>query len=351
MINFPPDRPVLLASLLAIGGWLCFAPASGDLRAQQFSGSTSATFPDSRPVSPVATNPPLPRAQPVEEAVPAVEGVRNPGRGEPGGPPAQRESVGIPQINVIDKFLATEYALASALNRFDQTEWAREYKDLYDRFKVDGSPGTIDGVGRVGKCMALGVRATDGVLALKARNVEDLNDCAEDIEKLAHSLGVDPVFLQKANIVKHHAGRQEWIEAFMHLGYLQQDVMRRLDMNAEERNDAVLVIMGGWLQGGRIMTHVILEYYDKATPDTRVHISNILREPQLVALMIRELDKLDDEVKQDPRFAPVLEFLPTVFEKINIGMHDAIAKEDVAALHAEFDRLVRLTVNPAGAVE
>ena len=259
---------------------------------------------------------------------------------EDGGPPGNRESVGMPQISVIDKFLATEQALARSLNRFSEADWAAEYLRMYDAAAVKTATGLYESSPRATLALILGIKASDGVLALKGRGVGQLNSCAESIQYLATKLGVDPAFLQKATIVKHHANRNEWLEAFMNLGFLQHEVMRSLEQDPKQKDEALLVIVGGWLQGGKVVTRLILENYEGGDSASKAHISNILREPMLIKLMLKELQKIDPELKKDPNVADILAFLPGVIERIDVDLYESIPKTDVEWLNSEFSKLV-----------
>jgi hypothetical protein len=272
----------------------------------------------------------------------AVPGFARSQSGEVQKPPAsERQSVGLPEVNVIDKLLAIEIALAQTLGRSKEDDWAQDYRELYQKYKEDGNPGFIEPKGRAALALALGVKASDGVLALKGRDVEALNDCAEQIEKLALRLGVDQEYLGKAYNVKHHANQGQWLEAFMFLGYLQHEVIRKLDTEPENKEDAVLVVMGGWLQAGRCVTDIILKHY---TPD----LSNTIREPKILQLMIAEMNKLDDAVKQDPYVQKLMAFLPKALEIVNVGLREPVfPREKVQELHDQFDALVNDIMSPA----
>ena len=260
------------------------------------------------------------------------------GKSDNQGPPKQRQTLGLPQISVIDKLLAAEMALGPALKRKGEADWAAEYKALYNTNKVDATPGNLS-PSRPVVSMALGVKASDGVLALKGRDIEALNNCAEQIEKLAAKLDVPGRHLERAAMVKHHAKQQHWIEAFMELGFLQRDVSRNLENNPEQKDDAMLIVVGGWLQGGRCVTHLILDHY---TPES----SNILREPKLVQVMVQEMNKIPDKYKTDPVVREVLKFLPEAQKLVDVGIRDAVPIESVKALHKGFESLVKMIVKP-----
>jgi hypothetical protein len=146
--------------------------------------------------------------------------------------------------------------------------------------------------------------------------------------------------LEHANLVKLHASKKRWIEAFMELGWLQHQVSMYLEDHPEQKDEALLITLGGWLQGGSCVTSLMKDHYDPKT-------SNILREPRLVAVMVEFANQMRPEYKKDPTVAEVLAFLPKAQSKINVPLHAPIPREDVDYLNKEFTRLVDLISAPA----
>lgn len=251
----------------------------------------------------------------------------------PNPPTGPRQKV-FPQPNIIDKLLAAEYALGKSLKRNNEEAWATQYKELYGKYHQSIALNALQEKGRPALAMSLGIKATDGVLALKGRDIGALNDCAEQIEKLAQKLGVPSNLLQKASLVKHHADQKRWLEAFMELGYLQHKIMKHLEENPEQKDDALLIVFGAWMQGGRCVTALVLDHYS-------ADASNILREPRLVDYMIEEAKSLSKRYPEDPLVKDLIALLPVVQKRVNVGLNDPIAKAEVQALHSDFDLLVR----------
>jgi hypothetical protein len=247
----------------------------------------------------------------------------------------------LPQISVIDKFLSIESVLSAGLKRSTEDEWVRDYNELYQRFREDGSPSGIRGGGKsiAYTALALGVKASDGVLALKARNIEALKNSAEQIEVLARKLGATEGELGMADTVKIYADKNQWFNAFLALGRLQRDLLGYLRSNPEKTDLAALVIVGGWLQGGRCVTHVIDKNY---TED----VSNVLREQRLVDLIRENLEKVAPVYLREPVVAQIIRELPDIREKVNVGLKEPVKHENVKWLHLKFDELVTLVMTP-----
>lgn len=256
----------------------------------------------------------------------------------------QRDKV-LPQISVIDKLLAVEGALASALGRSTEEQWAQSYQDLYQKFMRDGALSAIPGKGddEMVNAFVLGIKASDAVLALKARNVEAMNLAAEQIDALARKLGASEAELGMANTVKKYARERRWLDAFMALGFLQRNILNYLRVNQDRVDQAKLVIVGGWIQGGRCVTHVIKENYGDI-------VSNILREPRLVAMLQEALDEMAPKYKIDERLKKIMDLLPEIKKRVSVGFHEPVKKEDVEWLHKTFDELVmEITTGKAAA--
>jgi hypothetical protein len=85
---------------------------------------------------------------------------------------------------------------------------------------------------------------------------------------------------------------------------------------------------------------LILENYDRGDASSKAHISNILREPMLIKLMLKELQTIDPDLKKDPNVTRILEFLPGVIQKIDVDLYGQISKDDVKWLNDNFSSLV-----------
>lgn len=255
-------------------------------------------------------------------------------------PPPRRDRVrdrSLPQISVIDKLLAVESALNSTLARTNEDEWVRDYQRLYSRFRENGH---IDAIRDQGKnqayvAMALGVKASDAVLALKARDLEALNVCAEQIDLLARNLGATDGELGMAGTVRHYANKKQWFSAFLALGRMQRDVTNYLESSTDKRKRdlAVLVAIGGWMQGGRVVTYVIDANYTDWS-------SNVLREPRLVDLIQENLASIDPGYLNDELVSKIMKALPDIHRLVDVGMNDPVKRANVKELNSIFTSFV-----------
>jgi hypothetical protein len=212
-----------------------------------------------------------------------------------------------------DKFLGLDQVLNL---KFD--DWKAVYNEISHHIDVSKLKEESD------VALALGVKIADGVMSIKARDVNGLNECSKQIEDLARKLGVKDEEMARAKIVRAHANKNEWLHVFMELGFLQTDIMKslRAQNNAKRRP---LIITGGWMQGLHYTSHVILKHYSAET-------SNFLREPVLVQAMQGELAALPAAVKSSPKVSALIALMPDIYTAVNIAINGSIPKEGVQKL-------------------
>jgi hypothetical protein len=224
-----------------------------------------------------------------------------------------------------DKFLALDQLVPSGEINWNQT---------FRKVAVDIDPDQFTDKETI-LPMVLGVRIADGVMAIKARDVELLNKAASDIETLAKRMGVADADLNRARAVRAAANEKKWLNVFMELGFLQQDIMKKLE-NKESAARTTLLVVAGWLQGARYTTALIADHYTGAT-------SNLLREPKLLEALAAKMDALPAASKENAAVSKVREVLPKIQKIIDIPLDGSVPKESVA----ELDRLCTEAVKAA----
>lgn len=224
---------------------------------------------------------------------------------------AEIAPIGLP--SPYDKFLGLDQVLNLTFE-----DWKTVYNEIARSVDVSKYTDESD------VALALGVKIADGVMSIKARDVQGLNDCSKEIEELAKKLGVKDEEMSRAKTVRAHANKGEWLQVFMELGFLQTDIMKslRAQGNAQRRS---LIITAGWMQGLQYTAYVVGKHYSAP-------VSNYLREPLLVNAMQKDLETLPDTIKQSPKVASLLSAMPTLYGIVNIPIEGSIAKEGVDKL-------------------
>ena len=229
--------------------------------------------------------------------------------------PSKAKDAGVGMPTPYDKFLALDQVLTKTKIKWD---------DTFRKVAVDVDPDAFTDKD-VAVPMILGVRIADGVMAIKANNAELLNKCASDIEKLAKKMGVADADLGRARSVRAAANKGEWLKVFMELGFLQQDIMKKIDQ-PEHVTHGTLLIVTGWMQGARYTTTVIDENY---SPET----SNLLREPLLAKALKEKIESLPPNLQSSPLVGKLREVLPKIQTILTIPLDGSISKENVGELN------------------
>jgi len=242
--------------------------------------------------------------------------------------PKTAEDGGLGMPAPFDKFPALDQALSDT--RFD---WGKTLLQVAvdvdaDRFKPRD----------VAVPMLLGVRLADSVMAVKACDAGSLNKCASDIEKLALKLGVQDSALGRAHAATAAANNNEWSKAFVDLGFLKQDIMKKIsDKDHPTRGD--LLVVCGWMQGARYTTTILENHYSAAA-------SNILREPLLPEALNEKVRQMPYGVKKNPTVAKMLEVLPRIQTILNVPLDGTISKENVIELNKLSTEVIRKAEQP-----
>ena len=227
--------------------------------------------------------------------------------------PTKAVDAGLGMPTPYDKFLALDLAIKGKVN----------WKSYFSKTAVDVPVDEISDT-KVQLPLLLGVRVSDGVMAIKARDAELLNKCASEIEAAAKKLGTPDSDLARAKAVRASANAGEWLKVFMELGFLQQDIFKTLD-KADNKAQGSLVYIGGWLQGARYVSGVIEDNYTPAG-------SNTLREPLLVKALLDKIDKLPEPAKSSPMVVKAKASLTEMYDIVNIKIDGSIPKEKVTRL-------------------
>lgn len=212
-----------------------------------------------------------------------------------------------------DKFLGLDQVLSLT---FD--DWKKVYGDIAVDVEANSYTNESD------VALALGVKIADGVMSIKARDVQGLNDCSKQIEELAKKLGVKDDEMARAKVVRAHANKGEWLQVFMELGFLQTDIMKSLRAQGNTKRRS-LIITAGWMQGLQYTSYVVKNHYS-------ANASNYLREPVLVKAMQADLNTLPPDIKDSPKVAAMIGELPGIFDGVNIPVEGSISKEGVDKL-------------------
>lgn len=200
-----------------------------------------------------------------------------------------------------------------------------KWSEVINRTQVDFDADAITDK-TVAMPALLGFRICDGVIAIRARDAEKLNACAEDIEKISKKLGVKDSDLKRAKMVRSFANSGEWTRVFLELGYLQMEIENVLQRESNGTGKAPvrkILYAAGWLQGARYTSNLVKDNYNAKT-------AGILREPLLVKGLKKDLDQAG--LPNTGIMKLLSDGLGELEKLVNVGIHQPLPQESVEAM-------------------
>jgi len=210
-----------------------------------------------------------------------------------------------------------------AMDKLGKTDWnkAASYNQKYD-YSDDYL-----------RALNLGIRAADGFLAIQARDKSKLGEMIKVIITLAEELLVQETILDKGKTFEELSRRDEWEKLHRELDKLRDDVVEEMK-RLGDRDIALLVSAGGWLEGLRAASGLLKEKYDAKG-------SSVLYQPRLVDYFLEEMGKMDPEARTSPAVAKLIEELPRIKDLVDVGYRNPLPEENVKKLNAISDELIK----------
>ena len=227
-------------------------------------------------------------------------------------------------LSVIDKLIAVEQDLSRKGKAID---WNQHYRQVSNQFPV---PADIEDARA---CVLVGFKMADATLALKAQNAEEFKRCVELVEKLAVNLDVPQEALDRSFSVKTAVERNDWLDAFMQLSMMRQDVVRQLEsLHNGDRSRGILIVCGAWMQASRVAYNLVTDDVLDASA------TNYLRAPLFVGLMRKELEGISDPgLKNSAQVKDLLGMMPEIEQIVTIDRNPDIPEGQVT--REKLDRL------------
>lgn len=175
------------------------------------------------------------------------------------------------------------------------------------------------------KALNLGVRVADAFIAIEAKDAKALQALSKTLIALAQPLGVSKEITDASDGIQRNAQANKWNEVRQNVIDLQDKI--RAELEDQKRGDeAVLVVVGGWLQGLHLVTKSLSTDYDaKAT--------SVLRQQALVDSLTTQLNGLSADAKKLPSVQQMTKDLPEIGKLVNVGKEEPVSKEKVKSLY------------------
>ena len=182
------------------------------------------------------------------------------------------------------------------------------------------------------RALNLGVRGADGFIAVQARDKAHLAQMIEIIIKIAEELGASDTILKKRSEFETYAKKNQWFELRGELDKLRDDIQLEL-VDQGENDIALLMSIGGWIEGLRITSELLTSQYDKDN-------STLLYQPILVQYFHKEFDNLGGNAQKNIVVKQIKEKIPEIQSLINVGFEEPVPVENVRKLHTISSQLI-----------
>lgn len=187
------------------------------------------------------------------------------------------------------------------------------------------------------KAANLGMRVADAFVAVQAKDSNALRRASDVIEILSLELSADLSLKNKIAVANKLADEGKWNELRTILESVRVDVLDEMKAN-KDKDSVTLATVGGWLRALNIATMVINDNY---TPEA----TKILRQPQLVAYLKKQLEGLGPKARDVPFVKKIIGQMDAIAKLTDIPDGSTASKEDVKKLYQISSELAAAIVN------
>ncbi len=182
------------------------------------------------------------------------------------------------------------------------------------------------------RAMNLGIRAADAFLAIQAKDSDKLNEMISVMVSLARTFKVSDTIMNKAEMFQDLSAKKEWKKMLQELEILQSDILNELNV-IEDQDLAVLMSAGGWLEGLRACSNVLLENYSPKG-------SSLLYQPKLVTFFQEELGKMGAGPKGNALVCEFNSITPDLLKLVDVGFKKPVPMDNIMKLNDISKKLV-----------
>lgn len=224
-------------------------------------------------------------------------------------PLTAKELASVAQVEALS--VPTPAELMAALNKVAKPNWQSRYR----------APIPTNFSSRAQIALNLGGLIADGYIAVEAEDAQQVKNTGKDIIALAKCLAVSESVIARGNSIFEFAERNEWNTLKEELEATQNDVK----LSLEQQHDTGLVnliSLGAWIRGTEIVSGWIAENYTPAA-------AKLLRQPEIVALMLAKVNALPPKAKEDPLVAELIARLPELQNLVSFSSDKTPTVDDV----------------------
>ena len=183
------------------------------------------------------------------------------------------------------------------------------------------------------RAMNLGIRATNGFMALQMHDRIRFDEMVSVIFTLAEELGVSNVVLDQGRAISDLVQQEDWFAVRRALDGLHDSIESELQAMGDD-DTALLMAAAAWLEGLRAVSHILDRNYDP-------ELSTILYQTGLVRHFQEKFQTLCPEAKAHPLVERLSKALPDILALIDVGPGNPVPEENVHHLFEISTELIR----------
>jgi predicted nucleic acid-binding protein len=211
--------------------------------------------------------------------------------------------------------------LFSALNKLGQGNW----NTIVSAIKAEPKKKKIDYTDRKIQAMNLGIRVTDGLMGVAAKDKSLIEDLAPVIQSLARKLNVKKNLISVGDKVKELARQEKWPEVTHELDKLQASILQEM-IDQRDHDSAKLGSLAGWLEGLHLVSKSLTENYNEEA-------SQLLRQVWLVNNFLKEIEKLEGTTKSKQYLSHIEDGMKQIKKLVDVDKEQPISKENIKKLY------------------
>lgn len=195
--------------------------------------------------------------------------------------------------------------------------------------KVQTNPKSLDKI-----AFNFGAEVADALIALKSRDVEQIQKSTNELIKYAKIMGVSDQFLQLADSMRTLITQKEWDLAENNLEGYKSNIITEL-YNLDNFNSVIFIQFGGWIKGLYDVSEIIL------TSVNDKEATKMLHNKTFVNSTVHDLALVDDEnVTSQKYFQNSLENLKKIKEIIFASKDGYFDSNQVKKLNTLSNKIV-----------
>ncbi len=183
------------------------------------------------------------------------------------------------------------------------------------------------------QCLNLGVTVADLTIAIKSENPKLISQASEKILAYASYLGFSSDIRPAINEIKTLSEKGNWDGLMDKINSLQTTVTEVLS-ELESGDQIILISLGGWLEGLRVVTASLKKDYQAEATD-------ILRITSQIDYFIQQVNALNPDFATQPDVISLKKKLPEIAQLCQIGKDEHLSKDTIKDLNNITAKLIK----------